>query len=443
LINERFRIGTALREIIKNTGWLFGMRILRILFALFVTAWVARYLGRDLFGIYHYGLAFVGLFGPFAVLGLTGIVVRDIVRDPEAKDEILGTVFLLRLGGGIVGFALVLIVISFVRGDDPLARRVTSIIALTLFFQSLSSIDMWFQSRVQSKFTVIAKSVALTTANLLRIAAILTKASVTTFAAITVVDAMVGGAGLVIAYRSQGFHLRHWRFSLQRTKELLGQSWMLVLSGAMAIIYFKIDQVMLGEMAGEAQVGVYSTATRISEVWYFIPIAISTSIFPALIRSKERGQEIYYERLQQLYDFLAWLALLVAVAFTFAARPVILIIFGSQYAAAGPILSVHIWAGLFIFLKTAMSRWLLNENELKFLFISNGMGAAVNVLMNLWLIPLYGGMGAAIATVVSYACAGQVSCFLYRPTWKPGWMMLKATFVPLRAAAHLIGRMRT
>ena len=438
LIIERFRVSSTLREIIENTGWLFGLRILRILFALFVMAWVARYLGTEQFGILHYSVAFVGLFGPLAALGLHGIVVRDIVREPEAKDEILGTTIVLRLVGGLTGFTLVLMAIYFVRRDDPLVRMVTGIAALTLFFHAFDSIDMWFQSQVQSKHTVIAKSVSLVIANLLRILAIVMEAPVTVFAATLVIDTIVAGSGLLISYRSQGHRLRKLRFSMARAKNLLSQSWALILSGALAIIYFKIDQVMLGQIAGDEAVGVYSTAVRLSETWYFIPIAIAISVFPALIKAKSRGEEIYYARLQQLYDFLAGLGLAVAVFFTFASDKVIVLIFGAEYAAAGPILSVHIWAGVFVFLKVAMSRWLLNEGRLNFLFISNGLGAAVNIALNLFLIPRYGGMGAAVATVISYAFAGLFACFLYRPARRNGWMMIKALLIPFRALAHMV-----
>ncbi len=441
--SEKFKIGANLRKIIENMGWLFFMRILRLLFSIFITAWVARYLGREMFGVYHYGAAFVGLLSPLAILGLQGIIVRDIVREPEARDEILGTAFLLRFVSGVAGLVLVLVLIYFVRREDVLVRMVTGIAGLTLIFQAFSSIDLWFQSQVQSKFTVITSSVALTLASILKIAAIQMEAPVTAFAVIMVLEMAFTGTGLVIAYRSQGLRIQNWRFRMNRAKMLLGQSWTLILSGTLAIIYFKIDQVMIGEIAGEAEVGVYSIAARLSELWYFIPIAITTSVFPALIASRERGNEIYNMRLQQLYDFMAWLALTVAVVFTFASRPVILLLFGKQYEAGAPILSVHIWAGVFIFLRIALGRWLLNENELKFLLISNSLGAVINVLLNLWLIPIHGGMGAAVATVISYAFASLISCFFYGPTRGPGWMMVKAIFVPIRAAAGLLRRIQT
>jgi PST family polysaccharide transporter len=317
---------------------------------------------------------------------------------------------------------------------------VTSIVALTLFLQAFDCIDMWFQSQVKSKFTVLAQSASLVVANLLRILAIVNNAPVTAFAAILVIDVIVVGGGMVIGYRSQGFRLRNWRFSFARAKDLLSQSWALVLSATISMIYFKIDIVMLGQISGDEAVGVYSTATRLSEVWYFVPTAIVTSVFPALIKARERGEKVYDARMQQLYDFLAWLGLAVGIFFTFTSDRVIILLFGRPYAAAGPILAVHIWAGVFIFLKVAMSRWLLNEGKLTFMFISSGVGAVVNVALNLFLIPRYGGMGAAVATVISYAFAGLIACFFYRPTWGSGWMMVKALLVPFRSLALLVKR---
>ena len=222
------------------------MRILKMLFALFVMGWVARYLGKEDFGILQYGIAFAGLFGPLAILGLPEIGIRDIVNEPEARDEILGTIFVLRLTGGLIGFILVLVTIYFVR-EEPTVRLITGIAALTLFLQAFESIDIWFQSKVQSKYTVIAKSVSLVVANLLRILAILTLSPVTAFAVILAISSVITGGGLIIAYRSQGLSLSKWRFRWSRAKDLLSQSWMLVLTGTLSVIYFNIYQVMLGQ----------------------------------------------------------------------------------------------------------------------------------------------------------------------------------------------------
>lgn len=433
-----FRIGSTLRGIIINAGWLFVLRVGRILFALFVGVWVARYLGPAQFGDFSFALAFVALFVPLTTLGLEGIVVRDLVREPAARDEILGTSFLLRLIGGVLSVALILVVIAVIRAEDALVRTLTGIVAIGIVFQSFNTIDILFQSRVESKYTVYARFVALVLANAAKIVLIMRRSPLVAFAWVAVFEMVMIAAGLAVVYRARGFLITAWRVSLSRAKNLLGQSWSLILTGALALIYLKIDQVMLGEMAGREEVGIYSTAVRISEVWYFVPMAIARSVFPALIRSREMGRRIYRKRLQQLYDFLVWIALGVAVVMTFAANRLIVLLFGEAYAASGPILAIHVWAGIFVFLKAALGRWLLNEGLLHFLFISNSVGAVLNVVLNLFLIPAYGGVGAAIATVISYAAAGYAACFLVPGTRGAGRMLTLALIVPVRSVVRLV-----
>ncbi|MCR4321033.1 MAG: oligosaccharide flippase family protein, partial [Candidatus Brocadiaceae bacterium] len=144
---------TSLQNILVNTGWLFADRILRMGVGLFVGVWVARYLGPEQFGLYSYALAFVSLFGAFATLGLDGIVVRDIVRDPACKYETLGTAFVLKLIGGSLTFLLVIIAISLLRPHDRLTHWLVGITAVGMIFQAFDTIDFWFQSQVKSKYT--------------------------------------------------------------------------------------------------------------------------------------------------------------------------------------------------------------------------------------------------------------------------------------------------
>lgn len=434
----KLRIGSTLRGIIINAGWLFVLRVLRILFALFVGVWVARYLGPEEFGIFNYALAFVTLFLPLTKLGLDGIVVRDLVREPASKDEILGTTFLLRLIGSIASLSAAVAAITFIRSGDTQMLVLIGIIAGGIVFQSFDTIDMWFQSQVQSKYTVYAQFFALVIANLTKIILILAGAPLVAFAVVISLELVVQAGGLAVAYQMRGFHIRAWKARLSRVGNLLGQSWTLILSGILALIYLKIDQVMLGEMRGQEEVGIYSTAVRISEVWYFVPVAISMSVFPALIKSKDLGKEIYESRLQQLYDFLVWMALIVAFIMTFTSGLLMNVLFGEAFSGGGLILAIHVWAGVFVFMKSALWRWLLNEGLLKFSFLSNSIGAVVNIILNLFLIRRYGGAGAAVATVISYAAAGYLACFIYPATRGAARMMTLAIFVPFRTAARIV-----
>jgi PST family polysaccharide transporter len=172
----------------------------------------------------------------------------------------------------------------------------------------------------------------------------------------------------------------------------------------MAIVtYMKIDQIMLSEMVSDQAVGVYAAAIRISELWYFIPTALVLSVFPSIIEVKKISEAAYYHRLQKLFDVMAGLALVIAVPMTLLSDVVIRLLYSAQYAGAGPILAIHIWAALFVFLGVAQSPWDISEGLTQLALLRTLLGAVINVAMNFVLLPLYAGLGAAISTVVAYA----------------------------------------
>lgn len=429
-VRARVEGRTRFQNILANTGWLFADRILRMGVGLFVGVWVARYLGTEQFGLYSYAIAFVSLFGAFATLGLDGIVVRDIVRNPSCKDETLGTAFVLKLMGGALSFFLIMGAIFLLRPYDRLTQWLVGITAVGMVFQAFDTIDFWFQSQVKSKCTVYAKNTAFLLIALIKIVLILIKAPLIAFAWAGLTEIVVGAIGLIIVYRINGHYIKAWRGSIARAKSLFSDSWPLILSGIVIMIYMRIDQVMLGEMVGNQEVGVYSVAVRLAEVWYFIPMSFVSSTFPSVIEAKAISEDLFYVRLQKLYSLMALMTYIVALPMTFLSGWMIEILFGAAYSKAASMLVVLIWAGLFTNLGVARSSFLTTMNWNRVYFITVFLGCLVNVALNYTLIPLYGGMGAAIASCFAYWLAVHGACFVYKPLHKTGWMLTKAMVYP-------------
>ena len=399
------KYGSGLLGIVGNAGWLFFERALRMVLGFSVGIWVARYLGPGQFGLLSYSIAFVDLFGAIAALGLDSLVVRDLVRDPSRKYEILGTTFALKALGGLTAVLMVLGAVLLLNPDDSLIRWLVAILAVGAVFRAFDTIDFWFQSRVRSKYAVIARSTAVLLVAALRVGLIWLEAPLIAFAWASLAEALLVALGLALVYRHDGQHLLVWRVGVGRGKALLSQSWPLILSGLAVLVYMRIDQIMLREMVGDQAVGVYSAALRISEAWYIIPVAVVSSVFPSIIRAKETSESLYYRRLEQLFGFMAGIGIAIALPMTFLSGPLVLLLFGERYQAAGSILAIHIWAAIFVFYGVVQSSWFINEGLTRLSLTRTAAGALVNVALNLVLIPAYGGVGAAIATVISYAIA--------------------------------------
>jgi polysaccharide transporter, PST family len=353
----------------------------------------------------NYAMAFVYIFNPIATLGLDAVVVRRLVANPEQQEKIMGTSFLMRFIAGWITWIVTIISIYLLRSGD-----LTTILTVIIFgsinvFQSLDTIDLWFQSQVQSKYSVVAKNIAFVIATALKITLILLQAPFLAFIAVSLSETILGAIGLLLVYNRQGYFTKLWQWSGSLARSLLHESLPLILSGLTIMIYMRIDQIMLGQMIGDKAVGVYSAATRISEIWYFVPTAVSSSVMPSIFKIKEVSEDLYYQRIGQLNRWLVWTSIVVAGVMTFAATPVTTMLYGQDYVEAGSILAVHIWASIFVFTGVATYGWFIAENFTDLLLYRALSGAIVNVILNWILIPIYGGLGAAIATVIAQAVA--------------------------------------
>jgi O-antigen/teichoic acid export membrane protein len=415
-----------LRKILSNSAWLFGDYISRYGLGFLMSVWIARYLGPEQFGLFNYATAFAALFAPIATLGLNNIVVRDIVRDPSCRDETLGTVFVLKLMSALLTWVVIILAISLIRPQDSLSRWMVSIIGAGTIFQAFDTIDYWFQSQVKSKFTVLAKNAAFIIGTLIRVALIQMRAPLLAFAYTALLELILGAGGLIIAYRTSEGSLRNWQTSLKRAKSLLRDSWPLLLSWISIMIYMKIDQIMLGEIIGDQAVGIYSVVVTLSEVWYFIPMVILSSLLPSVVEAKKTSEQAFRQRMQQFFNFMSVIAYSIAIPMTFLSDWLVRLLFGEPYAAAGPVLAIHIWAGVSVFLAVAREAYMIAEGLMKFSFAITFGGAVINVVLNCFLIPTHGALGAAIATVIAYSSAGLFLCFLYARTRPVGFMMLKS-----------------
>jgi len=385
-----------------NTGWMLGGQIFSLAASFFVGAWIARYLGPEDYGLLNYALAFAGLFGFIATLGVDIILSRELVKFPEKRDELLGTVFRLKLSGGFIAFFLAAIG-AIIFSTSPLLRLLIILFAASYILQSLNVVNLYFQAEVKSKKNVQALILATLISSALKVAVILLHYGVIWIMVIYALDFLWQGLGFVRAYHSDGLKIKRWTFNKDLARKILRDSWLLMLASAAGALYLKIDQVMIGAMLGNREVGLYAAAVKLVEVWYFIPGIICASLFPAIINARKNGLEIYRARLKNLYILLLIIAIAIAVVVTFLSRPITLFLFGDSYLAAVSVLRIYIWSNLGLFLGTAVYQYLIAEDRIKLIFAVTGAALLANIILNWLFIPKFGLLGAAWATLISYA----------------------------------------
>lgn len=415
----------------RNSGWLLLGYALRILLTFVMTAWVARYLGPRDFGSLNYAIAFVAVFEHFAYLGLGGVVVKRLVESHAETYEILGTSVALRAVAGAVCAGLATALAWLWTSDSlSMGRSLVAIVSVSLIFRSADIVDFWFQSRLSSKRTVIARTLAGLVIAGVKVLLISVDASTTAFAWVFTAEIALTGCAYVVMYVKSGEDVRRWRFNRRIARQLLALSWPLAVSGFAAKLNLRVDELLLQALRGVEEVGRYSAPVRLLEPTYVLAQVIVVSGFPPLLRL--RHDTVAFNRaMQRLFSVLFACALLIALAVSLPAQHIVGIALGPQYSDSAEILAVHAWATVFVFWGEGLSKWILVKDLLWFSLVRHGGGAVLNIGLNLVLIPTHGGLGAAWATLASYAMATigasvllpharQVAPMMVRSLWLGG-----------------------
>lgn len=391
-----------------NTGWLIFDKIFHMALSLVVTAMVTRYLGVEQYGLLSYGLAFIDIFTIICKLGIDGIIVNELIKNRDRTGEILGSTTFLRLLSSFLSMIITYIFVKLLNPNDHTILVITCIQSVSLIFVAFDTLNYYWQSRLESKYTAIAQSISYPLVCLLRLLFIWLKKDVTWFAWATVLDAFLIALIMLFFYKRE--HLPRYKLSISMMKYLLQHSYHFIPVNLLVTIYTQMDKLMIKGMSDSIQVGLYSAAMLVANLWIFIPNALIDSGRPIIMAMKsEKNEDGYVDRLRKLNMGVLWISILAGVFFTIFGRVVIYIVNGKAFLAAVPVLWVLIWSRMFSLMGTTRSIWMLCEGMEKYIKYFVALGAFINVVLNWMLIPILGAVGAAIATLVTEVLSSFVA----------------------------------
>jgi O-antigen/teichoic acid export membrane protein len=426
----------SLQNVLNNIGWLVSEKVVLSILGLVVSILAARHFGPEKIGSYSYVQSIIGFLNMFVYLGLGGVIINELVKKPDEKKEIMGSVLVLKLCGAVVGYSVIIIIALMHAKSSSLIMLLLLVLGLQLFPQCLDMIDFWFQAKTKNKVNVYTRSSAHILAILAKLTIIAKSGGLLVYALVNLIEVLLTNMFRIIAFHKDGEKISEWKYSKGKSIDYLSKSWILLLSGFLSMINLRIDQVMLQWLKGSSEVGLYSVAVTLSEGWYFLPSVITLAIFPKLIFLKNSNPQLYNKRIKQLLDIMVIVSVSVAIIVYLSADWFISTIYGDLYKNTSTMLVVQIWGGVFVFMRSVFSRWIIMEDLLIFSLTSYGFGAIVNVTGNLVLIPQYGGTGASVATLISYAVSSYVSLFFFAKTRPFAMYMTQALFFPTRYLAY-------
>jgi len=398
-----------------NAGWIIGEQIFQMLISLVVGVLSARYLGPSNYGTLNYTASFVSFFMSIATLGMEGVVIKRIIDNPTKEGDYLGSCICFRLASSVLCIIAISIVVYVLNPADPVKLLLVLPQSLQLVFRAFYIFDSWFQRHLKSKYVSIGKMVACIFVSAYKIFLLATHKSIFWFAFSNSLTDLVTAVLLYVFYKMEKGQKLGVSFSFG--KDVLKDSYHFILSGIMVAIYSQMDKIMIGSMLTDTDVGFYTTATAISNMWIFVPTAIINSFRPNILELKQQGNDrLYLRRLKQLYSGIIYLCIFVSFVICIMAKFIIKVLYGDAYLGAVGILQIAIWFETFSMIGTARGIWILGENKNRFVKYYLGIGAVVNLILNAVMIPAWGSKGAAIATLITQIVTSVIAPVLFKET---------------------------
>lgn len=430
---NRINTNPIVEKVLKNTSWILVENLINLCLAFVINVLIARYFGAEKYGTFRYVLSIITLFSGIASFGIQHIAIKDLKYKSEKENIILGTSFTIRVILSLILMGLANILVGLINGQDKDIRIMASILSSMMLFNSFEVIDYYNNANMKVKYTVIPRIVAIVFVSMLKILIIILDLDLIYYAIMYLIETIIYALGLSVAYRiikKQKSEKIKWKFNKRYAKELLGKSWYFALSALMITIYMKIDQTMLGIIIEDkSEVGVYSVAAQIAEMWSVVPVAIITAIRPVIMENKKENEDKYRESLKRLYYIISGIGLCFALGITIFSKLIIGILYGNEYMAAAPLLSIIVFGTWIACLGNVHYLWFVCEDKYKYSVYYSIVGSVSNIVLNLILMPKYKALGAAIATVGSQTMANVFSFAVFKETRELTYYSIKAIFM--------------
>lgn len=391
-----------LKRILGNTIWItLGQGIGKAV-AFLLMIFIARYLGDALYGQFSFALSLVSIMVVVVDFGFGTLATREIARNKDLTQKYLGNVVAVKTLLGLITFGLIYIILLILNKDE-LTTQLTMIAGAYIIINSFEQFFYTiFRAREKMKFEAITKlvyNISLFIIGLLFIQQALSAQWIMSAYLFAALISLVVSLGFIWKYFSK-FKIE---FDAGFIKDTLKQSWPFALSSVFIILYLKIDTVMLSQMRTDQEVGWYNAAYNIVFALLIMPTIFDTIFYPILSKTFHKKKE-FVDVCKKMFLYAFVLAFPAGIVVYFLRKQIIELVYSNEYNMAIPILGILVWSFVlafinrFPFIINAANRQILITKQI-------GFGVAFNIIMNLILIPKYGTLGAAWATVLTEVIA--------------------------------------
>ncbi len=413
-LDEKLKRMTGKQKVFNNVLFSMVDRLLVLFCYMLISIIVARRLGATDFGKYNYFIVVYGFVNSFSTFGMEQIVTKEFAANEDRQRLVFRAAVIVSVIAAALtelGVILLQIMTGFLTWLEVAALG-------AICFFNISSIFKYYMNAIYQIGSIVKiKNLLLILVVVLDGVLLIIKAPVEYFIlAFALRECSIMGASLVAFVLSKEYvKLKRQLLVADNVfpmiRKLVQLCFPLLLTGLSVSIYMRIDQVMIIDMLDERQLGIYSAGIKLVEFFFNLPTAVITGLLPYFAEKYVHDLEVFWKRFEQLANGLNTCAYLFAIVIAALGKWIINFLYGEEYCDAVNVLAVYVWAVIPVAMGCVRGICLsvMEYSGLNFFFSVSA--AAVNVILNLLLIPKHGIVGAAVASVVSYLLQGFVFSF--------------------------------
>jgi len=423
--------------VLKSMAWFVFHRGFVILLGFISAGWVARQLGPENNGILASSRALVALFAVFAS-GMDGnVLTKRLIEHRERNGEIIGGSTAVLVGLGIVSWTALMIFVWALSGTSLTAKWTTTICSLPMLITFQAPVGYWFQSKLMVRNMVLPMTASTLTLRLWQIACVAVGASVFAVAASDLAAVIVAVAMVMFFYLRSGQHFRSWRLDWKEGFSVLMASLPALIAGSVLVLLNRMSILSLRASQGEAAAGFFGAASSLTESLVFLQTMVATTLLPLLVSARKLDYPRYLLHRTAFARMCAFLGWGCALGLSLGSALAVKVVFGPNYAPSAGVLSIYALVLVPIFLGQCIQTFFTLENLLPWLVVFRVCGLIANVLLNMLLIPRWGGEGAAWATVIGSLVAHIIAPLFCRKTREIARVLAGALLWPAPNIRHL------
>ena len=408
----------------RNASWIIICKVIQTVLNYVISSFTAKFLGPSRYGLTYYAASVTAFLIPVCLLGLSDIMVRELVENPDREGEILGTSLLMSLGSSVTCMGLMVLFVSATNRGDREAALFCALYSISMLFQGMELLSAWFQSKLMSRYTSTISLCAFVLVAAYKAYLLFSSKNIYWFAFSNALDYALITIPYFVFYKRNGG--QKLSFSSNTAGRLLGNSKYYILTNVMVVSFTATDKIMLRTLASAEEEGIYSAAFSVATVSSFVFSAIITSARPGILKAAVDGDSSFGKKMTVLFSIVIWLSVAQNFFFSVFGKSIIEIMYGEEYLSAVPVLRIVCWYTTFSYLGSARNVWILGSGNQKELWKVNLIGACIGLTLNYILIRRFGMTGAAIAAVVTQSVTNILTGYIIKRIRPVSSLIIKA-----------------